>query len=64
MDYYSLRNSCSFTKDLSELDASFRTQLETEGLIGPTTHEPIDDTTPEEDTPASEWIIPQMSVWY
>ena len=60
LDYYSPRNSPSLTKNLSELDAMLCTQLETEGLTGPTTYEPIDDTTleaPEEDTPASEWII-------
>ena len=61
MDYYSPRNSPSLTKDwseLSELDVMLSTQLETEGLIsGTTTDEPIDDTTPEEETPASEWII-------
>ena len=59
-DYYSPRNSPRLTKDLSELgelDAMLCTQLETEGLTGPTTYEPIDDTTLEEDTPASEWII-------
>ena len=33
LDYYSPRNSPRLTKDLSELDAMLRTQLETEGLI-------------------------------
>ena len=60
LDNYSPRNSLSLTKDLGELrelDAMLHTQLETEGLTRPTTYEPIDDTAPEEDTPASEWII-------
>ena len=59
LDYYLPRTSPSLKKDYSELDAMLHTQQETEGFTT-TTEEPTDDTTlqaPEEETPATEWII-------